>query len=123
MLSRGRLLATPWVVARQAPLPMGQRALEHLLGWEREGYANCTLVAAEAGDFPLYLIGQDWVTWLPLAITEAGKANISLAQPLSMKLKGKEWRRGLYSWTNNPIPQLFQINFQLTPSALLFHYI
>ena len=24
------------------------RALEHLLGWEREGYANCTLVAAEA---------------------------------------------------------------------------
>ena len=27
---------------------VGQRALEHLLGWEREGYANCTLVAAEA---------------------------------------------------------------------------
>ena len=25
-----------------------QRALEHLLGWEREGYANCTLVAAKA---------------------------------------------------------------------------
>ena len=27
---------------------VGQRALEHLLGWEREGYANCTLVPAEA---------------------------------------------------------------------------
>ena len=27
---------------------VGQRALEHLLGWEREGYANCTLLAAEA---------------------------------------------------------------------------
>ena len=27
---------------------VGQWALEHLLGWEREGYANCTLVAAEA---------------------------------------------------------------------------
>ena len=27
---------------------VGQRALEHLLGWEREGYANCTLVATEA---------------------------------------------------------------------------
>ena len=27
---------------------VGQRALEHLLGREREGYANCTLVAAEA---------------------------------------------------------------------------
>ena len=31
-----------------SPLIQHQRALEHLLGWEREGYANCTLVAAEA---------------------------------------------------------------------------
>lgn len=95
-------------------------------GGRRRRNEICFLMKGETtftGDFPLYLIGQDWVTWLPLAITEAGKANISLAQPLSMKLKGKEWRRGLYSWTNNPIPQLFQINFQLTPSALLFHYI
>ena len=27
---------------------VGQWALEHLLGWEREGSANCTLVAAQA---------------------------------------------------------------------------
>ena len=27
---------------------VGQRALEHLLGWEREGSANWTLVAAQA---------------------------------------------------------------------------
>ena len=27
---------------------VGQWALEHLLGQEREGYANCTLVATEA---------------------------------------------------------------------------
>lgn len=78
---------------------------------------------AFTGDFPLHLIGQDWVTCLPLAIREAGKANISPAQPLSVKLREKEWRRRLYPWTNNPIPQLSQINFQLTHSALLFPYI
>ena len=75
------------------------------------------------GDFPLHLIGQDWIMWLPLAVREAGKANISLAQPLSMKLREKEWRSGLYPWTNNPTPQLFQISFQLTHYSLLFHYI